>query len=146
MLGCSNSDVRAALQQRDRARIRRPSPDWTTASDARRPSDKLSLLVKAAARLAAEQARQEPELAGAMFETAQWALSSKAADSLAQMAARQAKGDSALAGIVRERQDLVGEWQARDKLLVAAIAQSPDQRNVISGAARSYSEDRRPHR
>ena len=48
------------------------------------------------------------------------------------MAARQAKGDGALAGIVRERQDLVGEWQARDKLLVAAIAQSPDQRNAIS--------------
>ena len=67
-----------------------------------------------------------------MFEAAQWALSSKAANSLAQMAARQAKGDGALAGIVRERQDLVGEWQARDKLLVAAIAQSPDQRNAIS--------------
>ena len=48
------------------------------------------------------------------------------------MAARQAKGDGALAGIVRERQDLVGEWQARDKLLVAAIAQSPDQRNAIA--------------
>ena len=38
-----------------------------TTSDARRPSDKLSLLVKAAARLAAEQARQEPELAGLPF-------------------------------------------------------------------------------
>jgi len=106
-----------------------------TASDARRPSDKLSLFVKAAARLATEQARQEPELAGAMFETAQWALSSKAADSLAQMAARQAKGDSALSGIVRERQDLTGEWQARDKLLLAAIAQSPDQRNATAEQA-----------
>ena len=67
-----------------------------------------------------------------MFEIAQWALSSKAADSVAQMAARQAKGDGALAGMVRERQDLVGEWQVRDKLLVAAIAQSPDQRNAIA--------------
>jgi CHAT domain-containing protein len=70
-----------------------------------------------------------------MFETAQWALSSKAADSLAQMAARQAKGDSALSGIVRERQDLTGEWQARDKLLLAAIAQSPDQRNATAEQA-----------
>jgi CHAT domain-containing protein/Tfp pilus assembly protein PilF len=101
-------------------------------SEVRRPSDKISLLVKAASRLASQQANREPELAGAMFEAAQWALSSKAADSLTQMAARQAKGDGALAGIVRERQDLVGEWQARDKLLVAAIAQSPDQRNAIS--------------
>jgi CHAT domain-containing protein/tetratricopeptide (TPR) repeat protein len=103
-----------------------------TASEARRPSDKLSLLVKAASRLASRQTHREPELAGAMFEAAQWALSSKAADSLSQMAARQAKGDGALAGIVRERQDLVGEWQARDKLLVAAIAQSPDQRNALA--------------
>ena len=86
--------------------------------------------IKAAARLAVEQTHQEPELAGAMFEIAQWALSSKAAYSLAQMAARQAKGDGALASMVRERQDLAGEWQARDKLLIAAIAQSPDQRNA----------------
>src|SRR5215475_6586170 len=105
------------------------------ASEVGRPRDKLSLLVKAATRLAAEQAHREPELAGAMFETAQWALSSTAADSLTQMAARQATGDSALAGIVRERQDLVGEWQARDKLLVAAIAQSPNQRNAIGEQA-----------
>ena len=105
------------------------------ASDVRRLRDKLALLVKAAARLAAEQPHREPELAGTMFETAQWALSSTAADSLAQMAARQATGNSTLAGIVRERQDLVGEWQARDKLLVAAIAQSPDQRNAIGEQA-----------
>src|SRR5262245_35000947 len=104
------------------------------ASEARRPRDKLSLLVKAAARLAGE-AYREPDLAAAMFETAQWALSSTAADSLSQMAARQATGDSALAGIVRERQDLVGEWQARDKLLVAAIAQSPDRRNAVGEQA-----------
>jgi CHAT domain-containing protein len=103
-----------------------------TASDARAPSDKLSLLVKAAARLATEQPGRDPELAGAMFEIAQWALSSKAADSLAQMAARQAKGDGALAGMVRERQDLAGESQARDKLLIAAIAQAPDQRNATA--------------
>src|SRR5262245_42906739 len=105
------------------------------ASEVRRPRDKLSLLVKAAARLAGEQAQREPELAGTMFEIAQWALSSTAADSLAQMAARQATGDSALAGIVRERQDLVGEWQERDKLLVAAIAQSPDRRNAVGEQA-----------
>jgi CHAT domain-containing protein len=102
------------------------------ASDAGRPNDKLSLLVKAAGRLATEETRREPELAAAMFEIAQWALSSKAADSVAQMAARQAKGDGALAGMVRERQDLAGEWQVRDKLLVAAIAQSPDQRNATA--------------
>lgn len=111
------------------------APTPQTASETKRPSDKLSLLVKAAWRLAAQQAGREPELAGVMFEAAQWAQSSKAANSLAQMAARQAKGDGALAAIVRERQDLVGEWQARDKLLLAAIAQSPDQHNAVGEQA-----------
>ena len=46
------------------------------------------------------------------------------------MAARQAKGDSALARLVRERQDLIGEWQTRDKILTAARSQSPDKRNL----------------
>ena len=58
--------------------------------------------------------------AAEMFETAQWAQGSEAAASLAQMAARSAKGSPQLAGLVRERQDLVSEWQAKDKLLIAA--------------------------
>src|SRR5262249_27733003 len=72
-----------------------------------------------------------------MFQTAQWAQSSEAAASLAQMAARQAKVDGTLAQLVRERQDLVGEWQARDKTLIAARSEIPDKRNAASETALS---------
>jgi CHAT domain-containing protein/Tfp pilus assembly protein PilF len=64
-----------------------------------------------------------------MFQTAQWAQSSDAAESLSQMATRNAKGDNRLAAFVRERQDLVTEWQRRDQLRIAAVAQTPDKRN-----------------
>ena len=65
-----------------------------------------------------------------MFETAQWAQGSEAAASLAQMAARSAKGSPQLAGLVRERQDLVSEWQAKDKLLIAAKSEPPAKRKA----------------
>ena len=107
-----------------------------TASDARRPSDKLSLLVKAAARLAAEQARQEPELAGAMFETAQWALSSKAATSLAQMAARQAKGDSALAALCASDKTSWANGRRATSSRWPLSAQSPEARRHGRAGAR----------
>jgi CHAT domain-containing protein len=86
-------------------------------------------LVKATERLApqgSDRARQGTE----MFETAQWAQASDAASSLTQMAARSAKGDTALAKLVRERQDLVGEWQVKDKQLIAAKSQLPAKRNL----------------
>jgi CHAT domain-containing protein/tetratricopeptide (TPR) repeat protein len=86
-------------------------------------------LVKMTHRLAAE-GRAGGAPAAEMFETAQWALASEAAASLAQMAARSAAGSPPLAGLVRERQDLVGEWQAKDKLLVAAKSQEPARRNA----------------
>jgi CHAT domain-containing protein/tetratricopeptide (TPR) repeat protein len=64
----------------------------------------------------------------ALFETAQSAHSSQAAASLAKMAARSAMGSLRLAPLVRERQDLVGEWQMKDKLLVAAKSEWPAKR------------------
>jgi hypothetical protein len=91
-------------------------------------------LVKMTHRLAVEgRARGAP--AAEMFETAQWALASEAAASLAQMAARSAAGSPELAGLVRERQDLVGEWQAKDKLLIAAKSQEPGKRNKAAEKA-----------
>jgi len=60
---------------------------------------------------------------GETFEAAQWTQSSEAAESLAQMAARGAKGDPKLAALVRERQDLVAEWQKRDAVRSAVVAQ-----------------------
>src|SRR5262249_7737231 len=46
-------------------------------------------------------------------------------------------GDGALALLVRERQDLVGEWQTRDKALIAARSETPDKRNAASETALS---------
>ena len=64
-----------------------------------------------------------------IFQTAQWALDSEAARSLAQMAARGAKGDPKLAALLWERQDLVAEWQRRDGLRTAARAEQAARRN-----------------
>jgi CHAT domain-containing protein len=77
---------------------------------------------------------EETGLAREMFQTAQWAQSSEAADSLAQMASRGAKGDPKLSPVVRERQDLVAEWQRRDQVRSAAVAQAPDKRNLEAEA------------
>jgi CHAT domain-containing protein len=85
--------------------------------------------IKAAHRLAKQDPVAETKIAEEMFQTAQWALGSEAAASLAQMAARGAKGNAALAALVRERQDLVEEWQKRDATRSAAIGQAPDKRN-----------------
>ena len=85
-------------------------------------------LVTATHRLAAQGRGPTPALTAEMFETAQWMQGSEAAASLAQMAARSAKGSPQLAALVRERQDLVGEWQAKDKLLIAAKSEAPANR------------------
>jgi len=95
-------------------------------SEAAQLSSRFWGLVKAVARLAPQQGSDR---ARDMFQTAQWALSSEAAGSLAQMAARGAKGDPKLAAFVRERQDLAVEWQRRDQMHDAAVVQAPDKRN-----------------
>jgi CHAT domain-containing protein/tetratricopeptide (TPR) repeat protein len=91
--------------------------------------------IKAAHRLAQEAPLTKAKIAAEMFLTAQWALGSEAAASLAQMAARGAKGDAALAALVRERQDLVEEWQSRDATRSAAVGQAPDKRDNQREAA-----------
>jgi CHAT domain-containing protein/tetratricopeptide (TPR) repeat protein len=83
--------------------------------------------VKAAHRLT-QQKGDDAALAGETFESAQWALSSQAAQSLAQMAARGAKGEAKLAALVRERQDLAAEWQRRDLVRTALVALVADAR------------------
>jgi len=97
-------------------------------SETARQSRQFRQLVKATHRLASNQ-HDVTGLSRDMFQTAQWALSSEAAESLAQMAARGAKGDGKLAVLVRERQDLLAEWQKRDEVRSAAVAQTPDKRN-----------------
>jgi hypothetical protein len=85
-------------------------------------------------RLASNQRDGEVGAAREMFETAQWALSSEAAASLAQTAARGAKGDPTLATLVRERQDLVAEWQKRDRPRPHGIGAVLKPGNVCFGA------------
>jgi hypothetical protein len=70
-----------------------------------------------------------------MFQTAQWALGSEAAQSLAQMAARGSRGDPKLAALVRERQDLTADWQKRDALRNAALGLPQNQRDAKAEAA-----------
>ena len=86
-------------------------------------------LVKTTYRLVRDGASSSRASAGAMFETAQWAQSSEAAAAIAQMAVRSASGKPELAAIVQERQDLTGEWKAKDKELIAAKSLLPDKRN-----------------
>ena len=94
-----------------------------------------SILVKSAHRLAATEKARSEELGLKTFQTAQWAQGSETATSVAQMAARVAKSDDNLARLVRERQALVGEWQAKDQLLIVARSNPPDKRYVASEAA-----------
>jgi len=98
--------------------------------EAQRLARQFGSLVKATHRLAAQNAAPTATPAAEMFEEAQWALGSEAAASLAQMAARSAKGSLELAGLVRERQDLVHEWQAKDKQLIATKSEPPAKREA----------------
>jgi CHAT domain-containing protein/tetratricopeptide (TPR) repeat protein len=91
-------------------------------------------LIKAVYRIAPD-AHVDKKLLGETFEAAQWTQSSEAAESLAQMAARGAKGDPKLAALVRERQDLVAEWQKRDAVRSAMVAQPPEARDAAAESA-----------
>ena len=58
------------------------------------------------------------------LQAAQWARQSEAGDALAQMSARLAKAEGPLAELVRNRERLVAEREAQDKLLLKAIGRS----------------------
>ena len=103
--------------------------------DAERWSYRFWGLVKTVYRLASEGRGADASLGREMFQTAQWASASEAAQSLAQMAVRTATGDPGLSRLVRERQDLVGEWQKRDQARSAAVSQAPDKRDRTAEAA-----------
>jgi len=98
----------------------------TMAGEARRSARPFLGLVRVSHRATAFGPAER--VAAETFEAAQWVQGSAAAASLTQMAARSAKGSPQLAQVVRERQDLVAEWQAKDKLLVASKAEPPERR------------------
>ena len=98
--------------------------------EAQRRSWELEGLIQASYRIAQNDVAARTPLTAEMFETAQWVQGSKAAASLAQMAARTASGAGPFAQVARERQDLVAEWQVKDKELIAAQSQPPAKRNA----------------
>ena len=104
-------------------------------SEAEQMSWQFSSLVRAVYHLAEDGRTSSPGALREMFETAQWALSSQAADSMAQMAARSAKGDGVLAQLVRERQDLLAEWQQRDLTRNISLSLEPGERDIETDKA-----------
>jgi CHAT domain-containing protein len=107
----------------------------TTIGETDRQNFPFRLLVQVLARLAIKQPHEEPDIRREAFTAAQWAQTSEAAASLAQMAARNAKDDSALGRLVRERQDLLSEWRAKEKLIIAAHSKAADQRRSEAESA-----------
>jgi len=105
--------------------------------EAQRFSWQFAGLVKTTQRLAMQGRLAMDAQVAKMFETAQWAQGSEAAASLAQMAARSAKGSPELGLLVRERQDLVGEWQVKDKQLIAIKSEEPAKRKAAAEKALS---------
>jgi len=131
LAGAAESWRRATvILQRRAERGLGDTPAGSSKGEAQRNSWYFEGLVKVTQRLAAEGRGDAQTLGIEMFKTAQWAAGSEAAASLAQMAARSAGGSPALAALVRERQDLVAEWQANDKILIAARGEAPDKRDA----------------
>ena len=91
-------------------------------------------LIKALERLGADASKPSLKTSRETFQTAQWALGSEAAASLAEMAARGASHNTMLEALARERQDLVAEWQKRDALRNAALGRAPDRRDAKAAA------------
>jgi CHAT domain-containing protein/tetratricopeptide (TPR) repeat protein len=127
-----------ALLQRRALRGLVDAPGVSTRGQAQRNSGYFEGLVKTTHRLLAEGHGDAKQMASEMFETAQWGVGSEAASSVAQMAVRSAKGSPDLAALVRERQDLIAEWQGKDKRLIAASAEPPAHRKP--DAERALSE------
>ncbi len=92
-------------------------------------SNRFRRMVRVSYRAAGLQPAEAKATAARMFEAAQWAEGSAAAQSLAQMAARKAAGKGALGQLVREQQDLSAEWQVKDKLLTGARSKPDAQRD-----------------
>ena len=117
-LGPARRSAAISVQLSDRSKVRAPSEGGHTGSAFRR-------LVQVAYGAGASSS----ELMNEGYIAAQRALDTNAALALSQLAARHATGEGAVAGLLRERQDLVQELEGRDKLLIAAVAKTPDQRD-----------------
>ena len=119
-LGPARRSAAISVLLADHGKVRAPSEAGHTGSALRR-------LVQ----VAYGTGTSNSELMNEGYIAAQRALDTSAALALSQLAARHATGEGALAGLLRERQDLVQELEGRDKLLIAAVAKTPDQRDRV---------------
>jgi CHAT domain-containing protein/Tfp pilus assembly protein PilF len=101
----------------------------TTGTAEHDPFGAFQILIQAAFAVATQEPAKRTSLADEAFEAAQRAKESSAAAALAQMAARLGAGDSELSTLVREQQDLVQQWQALDKAIIAAVSRPAEQRD-----------------
>jgi tetratricopeptide (TPR) repeat protein/CHAT domain-containing protein len=123
-----SSTLTASRAQRDVATLAR-APTGKAEGVTGRLNHQFASLVKVSHRLALSHSVSGSELASKTFIAAQWSQRSQAAGALAQMAARVASSDPALARVVRERQDLVIEWQTKDRQRVAQLSEPLSRRN-----------------
>jgi CHAT domain-containing protein/tetratricopeptide (TPR) repeat protein len=126
----------AIVQRRAERGLAGPS-GGSANGEAQQKAEYFAGLVKTTHRVAAGGSNEKVRRTIEMFETAQWSLGSEAAASLAQMSSRSATSSPRLAALVRERQDLVAEWQSKDKLLIAAKSEPPVKRNAVGEQALS---------
>ena len=105
-----------------RSRREGPSLGEALVGNARSDTDRESLQFKRLISATYRHGMGTADQGRKMFRMAQWAQTSEAARSLAQMGARQAKDGGSIAEATRERQDLVAEWDVRDKQLITERA------------------------
>lgn len=86
-------------------------------------------LSKSAYRLWLSSKEGKAELGVAAFTAAQSAHISKAANAIGKLANRGAADNYELSALVRERQDLVGEWNSREKVRIATLSLPAQQRD-----------------
>ncbi|WP_170991554.1 CHAT domain-containing tetratricopeptide repeat protein [Bradyrhizobium elkanii] len=108
------------------------SPTGKAVNEAEQSTLQFRCLIKALYALSGGDVVETDKRGREAFEVAQWAFNSEAARSLVQMAARGVKAGGALSDIIRRRQDLVSEWQARDRTRSATAAKAPAERDERS--------------
>ena len=80
--------------------------------------------------------RSEPaDVENEAFIAAQWATESRAATAISAMSARFSTRSDDLGNLVRRRQDLADQAFGLDRALLAAVSQSPKDRNAASEVA-----------
>lgn len=109
-------------------------PEGEAVGEIERNPQQFQMLVKMVSRTNATAQEAGPTLLEEMFETAQWAQNSQASRALAEMAARGGRNKPELGTLIRQRQDLLVEWQRRDRARIGDISKLPSERERENSA------------